>query len=77
VGGHGEQRQHPDDEEMVWNQRVHFRQPYALDADPLEDLRVAVAIQQLSSDGRRLAAEFAKDDACGEGEGDAGCDDEG
>lgn len=77
VRGHGEQREHPDEEEVVGHERVHLGEADGLDADALHDLRVAVAVEELAADGRVLAANLGKDDARGEDEGEDGGNHEG
>ncbi|TQW08201.1 hypothetical protein IF2G_04077 [Cordyceps javanica] len=77
VRGHGQQRQHPDEEEVVRHQRVHLGQPDRLDADALHDLRVAVPVEELAPDGGGPPADLGGHDAGGEGERDDGGDHEG
>ncbi|KAH8718453.1 hypothetical protein HC256_003097 [Beauveria bassiana] len=77
VGGHGEQGQHPDEEEVVGHEGAHLGEGDGLHADALDDLRVAEAVEELAPDGRGAAANLGEDDAGGEDEGEAGGDDEG
>lgn len=83
VHRHGQQRQHPDEEEVVRHHLVHLRQPHHLDADARHDLLVRVRVQQLAPHHRRLAAQppppdelLLEHEGDGEDERDARCDDE-
>lgn len=78
VGGGREERQHPDDEEVVGYHAVNLGQPHHLDADALDDLLVRETRQDLAGDvARRLGADFGEDDEGGEDQREAGGDDEG
>lgn len=74
---HGEEGEHPDEEEVVGDQGVHLGKANALDAYPLEELGVAVAVEDLPSDGGRAAAELGYYDGQGETNGQEGRDHEG
>ncbi|TPX14701.1 uncharacterized protein E0L32_005096 [Thyridium curvatum] len=50
VHRHGQQRQHPDEEEVVGHEGRRLGQPHALDADARHDLLVRVAAEQLAPD---------------------------
>lgn len=76
VRGHGQERQHPDDEEVVRHHGVHLGQTNTLDANALKNLRVTVAIEEFSPDITCLAPEFGEDDCGGEDDGQAGRDHE-
>lgn len=69
VGGHGEKREHPDKEEVVGYEGVHLGQADALDAYTLDDLGIAIPIEDLSADGGRPAAKLGDDDGNGETDG--------
>lgn len=74
VGGGGEEREHPDEEEVIWHHGVDFGEPHALDSDAREDLLIGQRQKKLSWD-RPLAvkgSEFVEDDEDGEGEGKEG-----
>lgn len=73
--------QHPDDEKVIWDERVDLRQTHGLDADAVEDLLVREAIEELPpdrADGRLVAVEegLLEDQGQGEGDGDDGGDNE-
>lgn len=40
VNSHGEQGEHPYDEEVVWHQLVYLFKPYGLDTDAIQNLLV-------------------------------------
>lgn len=62
---------------MVRNQAIHLGQADALDTNALDDLGVAVSIENLPADCRRPAAKFGDDDAQGKTDGQKGRDNEG
>ncbi|EGX91849.1 hypothetical protein CCM_06006 [Cordyceps militaris CM01] len=77
VRRHGQQREHPDEEEVVRHERAHLGEADRLQADALHDLRVAEAAEELAPDACRTAAHLGGDDAGGQAEGEYGGDHEG
>lgn len=75
--GHGEEREHPDEKEMIGHHGVHLGQANALDAYTLDELGVAISIEDLSADGGRPTAKVGHDDAHGKADGQKGRNDEG
>lgn len=77
IRGSGQQSQHPDDEEVIRNDRPYFGQSYCLDADALEYLGVAQARENASSNvAGGLSTDLGEDNERGEEEGKECADDE-
>ena len=77
----GQQAQHPDEEEVVWNHSVHLCKPDSLDADSLYDLLVGEGAEEFAGDDLwsdwGAGAEFAEHNVGRKDEGDGSCDGEG
>lgn len=81
MDAHREEGQHPDDEEVVGHQGVDLGEAHGLDADPVEDLLVREAIEQLPADQAQVVSVcveegLLEDEGEGEGDGEDGGDDE-
>jgi hypothetical protein len=79
LGSGGEERHHPDYEEVVGNHGVHFGEADGLDSNPVEDLLVGEGLQEFARDFCWVgcASVFPDDDDTAKDDGDAGGDDEG
>lgn len=75
VHGHGQQGEHPDEEEVVWHHGLDLGEPDALDPDARQDLLVRVRVEELAPQDAGLfwplrccrvamASRFLEDEGC-------------
>jgi len=73
----GKQAQHPYYEKVVRDHGRDFCEADRLDPDSCDELLVGEGGEQLARYGGGVQVELSEDDEEGEGDGQAGCDDEG
>lgn len=73
----GEQRKHPDDEEMVWHHSFHLCQPDGLYPDSSYHLLVAEGEEELPNYFGFFGSKFVEHDDSAQQECDPGSDNEG